>query len=134
LLGNSQRNHFAVLEGPPEVGKTAIAWMITLAQISQGWEGISCGQAGRFFERYVYDRRQIFVADDAFGRTEYHVTSGQEWEKYLGRILSRLDHQHWLIWTSRKNILEKSQASVGFTRACNEIPIPRRLYWWMQVI
>ena len=39
------RSHqFAVLYGPPEMGKTAIAWMIALAQLSQGrW----CADAGR---------------------------------------------------------------------------------------
>ena len=119
-----REHHFAVLEGPPEVGKTAIAWMIALAQISQGWEGISCDKPEDFFERYVHERCQIFVADDAFGRTEYRVTSGQEWEKYLGRILNRLDHQHWLIWTSRKNILERAKQVWDLQEPATRFPSP----------
>ena len=31
-----QKHHFAVLEGPPEMGKTAIAWMIALVVLSDG--------------------------------------------------------------------------------------------------
>lgn len=37
-----RNHHFAVLYGPPEMGKTAIAWMVALAQLSQGWESYLC--------------------------------------------------------------------------------------------
>lgn len=119
-----REHHFAVLEGPPEVGKTAIAWMIAINQISQGWEGISCDKPEDFFGRHDYDRHQIFIADDAFGRTEYSVTSGQEWEKNLARILNRLDQQHWLIWTSRKNILEKAKQVWDLQEPATRFPSP----------
>src|SRR5664279_5269307 len=37
-LGVLDRHRFAVLSGPPEVGKTAIARTIALAQLTDGWE------------------------------------------------------------------------------------------------
>jgi hypothetical protein len=61
--------HFAVLEGPPEMGKSAIAWMIAVAQVSLGWQAVYCRGPEEFFGSYKPEHRQVFVADDAFGRT-----------------------------------------------------------------
>src|SRR5690606_10418231 len=65
-----QEHYFVVLEGPPEMGKTAIAWMISLAQLSQGWSAIICNEPSEFFRSYKKEDSQVFIADDAFGRTE----------------------------------------------------------------
>ena len=53
------------------MGKTAIAWMITLVQLLRGWDAIVCDKPEQFFRCVERERSQIFVADDAFGRTEY---------------------------------------------------------------
>ena len=100
-----KKHHFVVLHGPPEMGKTAIAWMISLAQASTGWEALVCDSPEDFFKLYQGELRQIFVADDAFGRTEYDPSRGKQWEKQLERVVHMLDKRHWLIWTSRKHIL-----------------------------
>jgi len=42
-------HHFVVLEGPPEMGKTAIAWTIALTQLCQGWEAIVCDEPEDLF-------------------------------------------------------------------------------------
>jgi hypothetical protein len=102
-----QRHRFAVLEGPPEMGKTAIAWMITLIQLLKDWDAIVCDEPQDFFRSLKRQRSQIFVADDAFGRTEYDPSRGQHWERDLDKVLRALDSHHWLIWTSRKHILER---------------------------
>jgi hypothetical protein len=41
-LGVLGAHRFAVLTGPPEMGKTAIARMIALAQMTDGWEAHEC--------------------------------------------------------------------------------------------
>ncbi len=99
-------NNFAVLEGPPEVGKTAIARMIGLSRLSTGWEAYECLLPSDFFQLFSNENQQIFIADDAFGSTEYDPARSNEWSHNLDRILRRLDHNHWLIWTARKHILE----------------------------
>ena len=98
--------NFAVLESPPEVGKTAIARMVGLSKLSIGWDAYECLRPNDFFQLLSNERPQIFIADDAFGSTEYDPARSSEWSLNLDRILRRLDHKHWLIWTARKHILE----------------------------
>lgn len=109
-----RKHHFAVLEGPPEVGKSAIAWMVGLTQAARGWETVVCQTPGEFFHMIKESQPQVFIADDAFGRGEYDPTRMSVWEADLDRVLHRLDGRHWLIWTSRKHILER--AVRGWTR------------------
>jgi hypothetical protein len=60
-----RRHHFSVLEGPPEVGKSAIAWMIGMTQAARGWEVVVCQTPEVFFEMISTTRPQLFIADDA---------------------------------------------------------------------
>ena len=119
-----QEHHFAVLEGPPEVGKTAIAWMICLIQLLKGWEAIVCQRPEDLFGSIEQDRSQVFVADDAFGRTEYDPSRGQYWEHDLDRVLRAVDARHWLIWTSRKHILERALRRLDLQGRAEHFPAP----------
>ena len=103
-----KKNNFVVIEGPPEAGKTAIAWMISLIYLTEGYEALLCNKSDDFFRTYSKNRKQIFIADDAFGRTEYDVTRGRLWEIDLERVLRKIDRNHLLIWTSRKNIFKRA--------------------------
>jgi hypothetical protein len=119
------RDHnFCVLEGPPEMGKTAIAWMIALAQLSYDWQAIACDNPDDFFGAYLSSNAQVFVADDAFGRTEYDPARGKRWEIALPRLLTRLDNNHWLIWTSRKHILERALRRMDLQGKARSFPSP----------
>jgi hypothetical protein len=64
-------HRFAALTGPPEMGKTAIARMIGLAALSGGWEMHECIRPDELWARFARERSQVFIADDAFGSTEY---------------------------------------------------------------
>jgi len=118
------KHHFAVLEGPPEMGKTAIAWMIALAQLANGWEAIACDDPKDLFKSHRPEVPQVFVADDAFGRTEYDPTMGSRWEKQLARVNTTLDERHWLIWTSRKHILERARREMDLQGDAKDFPEP----------
>ncbi len=106
------KHHFAVLSGPPEMGKTSISWMIALAQLANGWQVVDCDRPDDFFKLYQRSKTQIFLADDAFGRTEYDPSIGKVWGRQLGNILPQLDRSHYLVWTSRRHILEHARAEM----------------------
>jgi len=117
-------HNFVVLEGPPEMGKTAIAWMIGIAQLSMNWEAIVCDSPDDYFRCYNPGNRQVFIADDAFGRTEYDPSRGSKWESQLGRIYGLLNSTHWLIWTSRKHILERAIRLMDLQGKVGKFPKP----------
>jgi hypothetical protein len=95
------RRRLTVLTGPPEMGKTAIARMVALAKLTDGWEAHECTRPEQLWAAFERGRAQVFVADDAFGSTEYRPDSAERWALELDRILQRMDDRHWLIWTSR---------------------------------
>jgi hypothetical protein len=119
-----REHNFAVLEGPPEMGKTAIAWMIALTQLSTGWEALVCDGPDDFFKLYKSGSHQVFVADDAFGRTEYDPSRGGKWEGQLNHVYRLLDSKHWLIWTSRKHILERALKVMDLEGETSNFPKP----------
>jgi hypothetical protein len=119
-----RKHHFVVLEGPPEMGKSAIGWMIALTQVSNGWEANVCDNPDDFFRGLRADVPQIFIADDAFGRTEYDPSRGANWEAQLHRVLPRLGNTHWLIWTSRRHILERARKQMDLQGLAQRFPQP----------
>lgn len=116
------KHYFAVLEGPPEMGKTAISYMIGATRAFDGWEVHECRDPGDFFRLYDADRSQYFIVDDAFGRTEYDPTLGRLWEKDFGKIVRRLDGRHWVCWTSRRHILERALRSIDLESDSRRLP------------
>ena len=119
-----RRHRFVVLTGPPEMGKTAIARMIALAQLTDGWEAHECTSPEQVWEAFDAERRQVFVADDAFGSTEYRPDSAELWARDLGRMLPMLDDRHWLIWTSRPAPLKAGLRRVQRERGSERFPAP----------
>lgn len=119
-----QRYGFAVLTGPPEMGKTAIARMIGLAQLTDGWEVHECFRPSELWDRFEAKRKQVFIADDAFGSTEYQPESAERWARELDGILRRMDESHWLIWTSRPAPLRAGLRRVHRERGTEWFPQP----------
>ena len=79
-----------VLTGPPEMGKTAIARMIGLELLTEGWEFHECVRPNELWKALDRGRRQLFVADDAFGSTEYRPEAAERWALDLYRVLREL--------------------------------------------
>jgi len=117
-------HRFVVLTGPPEMGKTAIARMVALAQLTAGWEAHDCVSPEQVWKAFDRDRPQVFVADDAFGSTEYRPDSAEHWARELGRMLAVLDERHWLIWTSRPAPLKSGLRRVQRERGAERFPAP----------
>jgi hypothetical protein len=117
-------HRFVVLTGPPEMGKTAIAQMLALAQLTDGWEAHECNSPEQLWRTFDVSRRQVFVADDAFGSTEYRPDAAERWAQSLGRLLASLDRDHWLIWTSRPAPLKAGLRRVQRERHAERFPSP----------
>jgi len=119
-----ERHRFVVLTGPPEMGKTAIARMLALAQLTDGWEAHECSSPEEVWRVFDQRRRQVFIADDAFGSTEYRADAAEVWARELGRMLPVLDDRHWLIWTSRPAPLKAGLRRVQRERGSERFPAP----------
>jgi hypothetical protein len=117
-----EKHRFVVLEGPPEMGKTAIAWMIAAVMLARKWQAVDCDKPDDFFGAYSNDRDQIFIADDAFGTTEYDVNRGSEWGRQLHKVIPKLDKRHWLVWTSRMHILQQALQEMSLQGAASKFP------------
>ena len=122
-----ERHAFAVLTGPPEMGKTAIARMVGLARQSAGWEVHECLRPDDVLERHDAARDQVFIADDAFGSTEYRPDAAERWARDLPRILRATDERHWLIWTSRPAPLRAGLHRVHQERGAERFPSPAQV-------
>jgi hypothetical protein len=122
------RHRFAVLSGPPEVGKTAIARMTGLAQATCGWEVHECTRPEELWRVFARDRAQLFVADDAFGSTEYRPDAAERWARELDRVLHALDDRHHLIWTSRPAPLRAGLRRVHRERGGERFPAPGEVH------
>jgi hypothetical protein len=120
-------HRFAVLTGPPEMGKTAIARMIALALATDGWEAHECIRPEQVHEAWRDDRPQVFVADDAFGSTEYRPDAAEHWAREMERLLRALDDRHWLIWTSRPAPLHAALDRIHRERGAERFPRPAQV-------
>jgi len=121
------RHHFVVLTGPPEMGKTAIAKMLALAQATEGWDVVNCRGPVDFDRAFKQEESQIFVADDAFGSTEYRPQVAEEWAVALPEILQRVDGSHWLVWTSRSAPLKEGLQSLHLQDRAERFPEPGKV-------
>lgn len=118
------RHRFVVLTGPPEMGKTAIALTLALAHLTDGWQVHDCTDPDQVWRAFDPDGRQLFVADDAFGSTEYRPDAAERWASALGRLLPMLDAEHWLIWTSRPAPLKAGLRRVQREHGSERFPAP----------
>jgi Novel STAND NTPase 3 len=122
-------NHgFAVLTGPPEMGKTATAWMIALARFTNGWEVFDCRSPSELFKVYERERHQLFIADDAFGSTEYRPEIATEWAHVLDRVIGLCGPRHWVIWTSRPAPLKTGLDRLHLQGTIATFPDPMQIH------
>jgi hypothetical protein len=122
-----REHRFAVLTGPPEMGKTAIARMVALAKMTDGWQAHECTTPDDLLQAFDPEARQVFIADDAFGSTEYRADSAERWARAMERLLAALDERHWLIWTSRPAPLHAALQRLHQERGAERFPAPARV-------
>jgi len=73
------------------------------------------------------DRRQIFIADDAFGSTEFRPDIAQTWAADLDSIIRALGKKHWFIWTSRPAPLNLALKRMHLQGKAEDFPKPAKI-------
>jgi hypothetical protein len=127
-LGVVGQHGFVVLTGPPEMGKTAIARIIALEKHTEGWEAYECRSSSDVLGAYSRERSQVFVADDAFGSTEYRPDLASEWAADLDRLLGVMDSNHWLLCTSRPGPLREGLSRLHLQGSARGFPAPGEVH------
>jgi hypothetical protein len=122
-----ERHRFAVVTGPPEMGKTAIARTLGLALLTEGRELHECVRPEQLWQAFDRDRPQLFVADDAFGSTEYRPEAAERWALELDRVLRAMDERHWLVWTSRPSPLKAGLRRIHREHGVERFPQPAQV-------
>lgn len=115
---------FCVLTGPPEMGKTAAARILALSRLSAGWEAFECRKPDDLFKVYDRKARQVFLADDAFGSTEYRPEIAAEWAADLDRVVDLADASHHVVWTSRPAPLKEGLRQLHIQGSARGFPSP----------
>ena len=118
---------FAVLTGPPEVGKTVAARILALALMSAGWDAFETTSPDDIFAFLDADVPQIFVADDAFGSTEYTPARAEEWARNMERLVAATDRTHLIVFTSRPSPLKEALRVLNFQGRARHFPDPARV-------
>jgi hypothetical protein len=106
------------------MGKTAIARMVALARLADGWEAHECIRPDELWRAHDPERSQVFIADDAFGSTEYRPEAAERWALELDRVLRAMDERHWLIWTSRPAPLKAGLRRIHREHGIEHFPQP----------
>jgi hypothetical protein len=119
-----EKNGFVVLLGPPEMGKTVLAQMLALAKHTTGWDVVECRHPSDVFRVFDRKRQQVFLADDAFGSTEYRPEIAMDWAADLPRLMDLVDENHWLIWTSRPAPLQEGLRQLHLQGSARHFPSP----------
>jgi hypothetical protein len=83
-----------------------------------------CTRPEEVWRAYNARRRQLFIADDAFGATEYRPEAAERWAVDLDLLLRRMDERHWLLWTSRPTPLKAALRRIHREHGVERWPQP----------
>jgi hypothetical protein len=130
-----KKEHFIVLDGPPEAGKTTIAAALALIHAADGFEIIDVRSSNDVFRtpdegganRKKGQKRTLFVADDAIGSISLVPAWADAWSRDLPGILRQLSNDRLLVWTARSYILEEALATSRLREAAEEFPRPHEV-------
>jgi len=129
-----KKEHFIVLDGPPEAGKTTIAAALALIHAADGFEVIDVRSSNDVFRasdeigtNKKKEKKRFFIADDAIGSISLVPAQADEWSRDLPGILRKLSKNRLLVWTARRYILEEALATSRLRDAAAEFPRPHEI-------
>lgn len=103
-----EKEHVVIITGPPGVGKTTLAEMLTFAYLAEGWELVAIRSLDDGFAHINDTRKQVFYFDDFLGRVALDAKSlalkDAALVKFLKRVASSPNAR--FVLTTRAHILE----------------------------
>jgi hypothetical protein len=106
-----EKEHVIIIAGPPGVGKTTLAQMLSYAYLAEEWDYIAIRSLDDGFARLNDTRKQIFFFDDFLGTAALDTRALQSKDADLTRFLKRVrsSANARFVLTTRAPIFEEAR-------------------------
>jgi hypothetical protein len=106
-----ESEHVLIIAGPPGVGKTTLAEMLSYSFIADGWEFRAIKDVSEGLSALTDSRKQIFFFDDFLGRAALDTNALTSKDSVLARFIKRIraSRNARFILTTRAPIFEQAR-------------------------